>query len=194
MTRIVSIEGEGDMRGRRKPVVPQPLVDRIEASLQSVDSARAELARVVAEGAPLRGRREAHARVRHAFDEADALLREATALARQRSYRDWSQWRHRLSSLDGARQVHLFAEQDEPGLLPIGSVRAIDTGMSGPDLGDLLHGHSRSPGSPARYGLDLEALLNAPPYDAPTVGTAQTASESEPRGQQTAATSPPKAA
>ena len=77
------------------------------------------------------------------------------------SYREWSLWRHRLSSLGIARQVHLFAEQDDSGLLPIGSVRTIDTGMSGPDIGDLQHGHSRAPGTLPTFGLDLEALLTA---------------------------------
>jgi hypothetical protein len=147
------------MQHRRQPVVPKLLVDQIEESLRAVDDARADLEGVVAHGAPLRDRRAAHARVRHAFDDADALLREATTLAKQRSYRDWSQWRHRLSSLDTAQQIHLLAEQDEQGLLPITSVRAIDTGMSSPDLGDLQHGHSRDPGSLPAYGLDLEALL-----------------------------------
>ena len=44
-------------------------------------------------------------------------------------------------------------------MLRLGTVRAIDTGMSGPDYGDLLHGESCEPGTPARYGLDLEAVL-----------------------------------
>lgn len=127
----------------------------------SVDAARADLTCVVADRAPLRDRREAHARLRHAFDDADALLRQATATAKPHSYREWSLWRHRLSSLDIARQVHLFAEQDDSGLLPIGSVRTIDTGMSGPDIGDLQHGQSRAPGTLPTYGLDLEALLTA---------------------------------
>jgi hypothetical protein len=109
--------------------------------------------------APLLARREAHASLRHAFDDADALLRQATTLARQRSYGDWSEWRHRLSSLATARQIHLFAEQDDPGLLPIGTIRALDTGMSGPDIGDMQHGRSRAPGALPTYGLDIEALL-----------------------------------
>lgn len=150
------------MRWLRQPVVSKLLVDQIDEALTAVDDARAELAFVVAERAPLRDRRDAHARVRRAFDEADALLRQATATARQHSYREWSLWRHRLSCLDTAHQIHLFAEQDEPGLLPIGSVRAIDTGMSGPDIGDLQHGQSRAPGTLPTYGLDLEALLTAP--------------------------------
>jgi hypothetical protein len=161
-------------------VVPKRLVDRIEESLRAVDDARTDLEGVIAHDAPLRDLRAAHARVRHAFDEADALLREATALARQRSYREWSQWRHRLSSLDNARQIHLLAEQDEWGLLPIASVRAIDTGMSGPDLGDLQHGKSRDPGALPVYGLDLEALLTATADDGSTAGELHEASATEP--------------
>lgn len=149
------------MRRRRRPVVPQLLSNQIGEAVAAADDARTVLARVVADRAPLRERREAYARVTHAFDEADALLRQATTLAKQRSYRDWSVWRHRLSSLDAARQIHLFAGLDEPGLLPIGSVRAIDTGMSGPDIGDLQHGQTRPPGTRPTYGLDLEALLLA---------------------------------
>jgi hypothetical protein len=149
------------MRRHKQPAVSQGLVDQIDEALRTVDAARAEVACVAANGAPLRARREAHARLRRAFDDADALLRRATAAAKQHSYRGWSLWRHRLSSLDIARQIHLFEEQDEPGLLPIGSVRAIDTGMSGPDIGDLQHGQSRALGTLPTYGLDLEALLTA---------------------------------
>lgn len=147
------------MRRRRRPVVPQQLFDQISEALAALDVARADLAGVLADRAPLRERRHAHARVTHAFDDADALLRQATTLAKERSYRDWSVWRHRLSSLDHARQAHLFAESDDSGLRPIGNIRAIDTGMSGPDIGELQHGQSRPPGTPPRYGVDFEALL-----------------------------------
>jgi hypothetical protein len=146
---------------RRQPAVPKVLIGQIDAALAALDDARAELTRVVASGTTLLARREAHASLRHAFDDADALLRQATALARQRSYGDWSKWRHRLSSLDTARQVQLLAEQDDPGVLPIGSIRALDTGMSGPDTGDMQHGQSRAPGALPTYGLDIEALLTA---------------------------------
>lgn len=156
------------MRRHRQPVVPSELVGHIDEALAALDDARAELRCVVASHASLRNRREAHARVRHGFDEADALLRQAAAIARQHSYRDWSLWRHRLSSLDTARQIHLLAEQDEQCLLPIGSVRAIDTGMSGPDIGDLQHGQSRAPGTRPTYGLDLDALLTATAGDGGT--------------------------
>lgn len=149
------------MKRRKQPMVPSILIDQIDEALTVLDGARAELRCVVAARAQLRDRREAHARVTHAFDEADALLRQAVAIAKQRSYRDWSLWRQRLSSLDTARQIHLLTEQDEPGLRPSGSVRAIDTGMSGPDIGELQHGQSRAPGSLPTYGLDLEALLTA---------------------------------
>ena len=55
-------------------------------------------------------------------------------------------------------QVHLFAEQDDTGVWPLGSIRAIDTGM-----GELQHGQPRPPGTPARYGLDMDTVLTAPP-------------------------------
>lgn len=149
--------------GRRgRTAVPELLAAQVEQALAALEDAQEALSRVVDDRPPLQDRRDAHVRVRRAFDVADELLRQATTLARQESHREWSQWRHRLSSLDTARQLHLLAEQDELGLLPLGSVRAVDTGMSGPDLGDLLHGASRDPGTPPRYGLDLEALLTAP--------------------------------
>jgi len=181
------------MRWLRQPVVSELLVDQIDEALTAVDNARAELACVVAERASLRDRRDAHAKVRRAFDEADALLRQATAAARQHSYREWSLWRHRLSSLDTARQIHLLAEQDEPGLLPIGSVRAIDTGMSGPDIGDLQHGQSRAPGSLPTYGLDLEALLTAPVGVGSTTANPREEPRIDPLDQQPAV-DPPNAA
>jgi len=37
--------------------------------------------------------------------------------------------------------------------------------MSGPAIGDLLHGESREPGAPARYGLDLEAVITGAPTE-----------------------------
>lgn len=158
------------MRRRpRPPVISTELTHQIEHALVTVDTARLELDRATGNGAPLLIRRAAHRNLRHAYDAADALLREATGIAKQRSYREWSLWRSRLSRLDTARQIHLFAELDEAGLLPIGSVRAIDTGMSGPDIGELQHGKSRAPGAPATYGLDIEALLTAtPPPLSPT--------------------------
>jgi hypothetical protein len=162
------------MISRRHPAVPKVLIDQIDGALAAVDDARAELTRVVASGATLLARREAHASLRQAFDDADALLRKATALARQRSYGDWSRWRHRLSSLDTARQIHLFAEQDDLGLLLLGSTRALDTGMSGPDIGDMQHGQSRAPGALPTYGLDIEALLTA------TEGVGRTAADPHP--------------
>lgn len=158
------------MRRRRPPAVPAQLVHEIDEALAAVDTARAHLARARAEQVPLLELRAASAEVRGAFDRADALLRHATGLARQHSYREWSAWRHRLSVLGTARVMHLFAEQDEVGLLPIGSVRAIDTGMSGPAIGDLQHGASRAPGTPPTYGLDFDALLTGGPATAPPTG------------------------
>lgn len=151
------------MRSRSQPAIPAQLIHQIDGALAAVDTARTQLAGAIAEDAPVRDLRTAHARVRHAFDEADEFLRRATGLAREHSHREWSLWRHRLSSLDAARQIHLLAEQDCIGVLPIGSRRAIDTGMSGPDIGELQHGQSRAPGTPPAYGLDLEALMAGAP-------------------------------
>lgn len=142
-----------------REVVPQDLLGEIAAALGRVDEARAELAEVISTGAPMQERRAAYTRVRLAYDEADLLLRRATALARERSYRDWSLWRRRLSRLDAARQAHLFAEQDDTGMRRIGSVRALDTGMAGPSIGEMQHGESREPGAVATYGLDIDAVL-----------------------------------
>lgn len=147
------------MRRRTNPPVPDELAARIADALTEVDAARGLLAETTRTGAPLNARRSAHAGLRRAYDEADTLLRQAVRSARQHSYPEWSLWRTRLSGLDTARQLHLFAENDDPGVLGLGTVRAFDTGMSGPALGDLLHGEAGVPGAPAAYGLDVEAVL-----------------------------------
>ncbi|MDI6909557.1 hypothetical protein [Nocardioides sp.] len=141
-----------------RPVVPLDLQRQVTDALAAVARAETRLARVPL-GAPLVARRPAHAALTRAFDAADAVLRQATTIAKQHSRHEWALWRHRLSRLDTARQIHLLAETDDPSVLRLGTVRAIDTGMSGPDYGDLLHGESCEPGTPARYGLDLEAVL-----------------------------------
>ena len=82
-------------------------------------------------------------------------------VAKQRSRHDWAHWRKRLSDLDTRRQIHLIVELDAEGILRTNSVRAIDTGMSGPDIGEMQHGDSMPPGSPATYGVDVEAILQA---------------------------------
>jgi len=146
---------------RRAPTDLSPmLLKRIERSLAEVDASRARLAQVVAEAAPYLERRAANAAVTAAFADADQLLREVTRVTRQCPYRVRRQWRHRLSQLDLAKQIHLFAQADAQ-VLGLGSVRALDTGMLGPANGDLLHGESREPGAPAGYGLDLDAILAA---------------------------------
>ncbi|MGN6781137.1 MAG: hypothetical protein ACTHJH_06520 [Marmoricola sp.] len=134
---------------------------QIEDALARLEAARERLALTVdaSPPAPLLDRRAAYRAVRLAFDDADALLRAATGLARLHSSAEWSRWRSRLSALDARRQAHLFAEVDDVALLPVGAVRAVDTGMSGPDIGELQHGESCPPGTPATYGLDAEALL-----------------------------------
>ena len=146
------------MRRHRPPIVPADLQRQVTDALAAVARAEAELGGVSA-GAPVLARRAAHAALTRAFDAADGALRRATAVAQQHSRHEWAIWRHRLTRLDTARQIHLLAERDDPGVLQLGTVRAIDTGMSGPAIGDLLHGESREPGTPARYGLDLEAVL-----------------------------------
>jgi len=148
-------------RRRREPVVPEPLVTAIAAALDRVDTARSRLDELRRTAPALDDLRRAHADLRRAFTDADRLLREATALARADSYREWSRWRHRLSVLDTARQQHLFEESDDSGVLLTGSVRAVDTGMSGPAIGEFQHGECSPPGKPATYGLDLEATLHA---------------------------------
>lgn len=149
-----------DMRKEKKgPCVAPELVERIEVALSAVDSARLALDATMASRAPLNSRRAASAGLRHRFDEADACLREATTVAKSRSRHDWAHWRKRLSDLDTRRQIHLIAELDAREILRTNSILAIDTGMSGPDLGDMQHGDSMPPGSPATYGLDYEAML-----------------------------------
>jgi hypothetical protein len=149
------------LRRARRPVVPTALVDEIAASLARVDGARDRLHRVRRSDPGLVERRQAHADLRAAFVEADALLREATRAAKAHSHREWSRWRHRLSILDTARQMHLFEESDDSGVVAIPSVRAIDTGMSGPAIGEFQHGACSPAGKRATYGLDLEAALLA---------------------------------
>src|SRR5690625_3901954 len=155
------------VRGRR-PKIPSELIEQIDDSLVRVWEARDDVEHVMSGTASLPERRAAHAELRHAFESADALLREATSIARDRSYGEWSLWRERLSRLDAARQMHLFIEQDDSAVLPTGSIRAIDTGMTAPNNGELQHGDSKPPSSPATYGIDLDAVLLA--RDAIAVG------------------------
>jgi len=147
------------MRRRARPPVPHELTGKIADALSQVESAQARLASATPTGTPLPVRRSAHAQLREAYERADALLRQAVACAKQHSYPEWSRWRTRLSRLDAARQLQLFAEADDLGVLGLGTIRAIDTGMSGPAIGDLLHGESCPPGAPAVYGLDVDAML-----------------------------------
>lgn len=150
------------MWSRSKALVPEELVAAARAALARVDDEVAALERLTDQGATLVARREQRRRTRRAIDEADVLLRQAAAATRGRSHREWSRWRRRVSRLSLARHVLAFAESDEIATLPVHSVRAVDTGMSGPSIGELQHGASRPPGSPARYGLDLDAALASP--------------------------------
>ena len=151
------------MRRRSRQLVPQELVARIAAALELVDARHADLDAAVASGKPLETRRALRKNLRVAFDEADALLREATTRTRPHGYGEWSKWRTRLSRLDMAKQFLLFEETDDIAVLGLGNVRAVDTGMAGPSIGEFQHGRSKPPGTPTRYGLDMEEVLAAPP-------------------------------
>ena len=135
------------------PRVAPELVQRIDVALNKVDSARTALDATTASRAPLNLRRAASTELRRSFDAADARLREATIIAKARSRHDWAHWRKRLSDLDTRRQIHLIAELDAGNILRTNSIRAIDTGMSGPDIGEMQHGDSKPPGSPATYAM-----------------------------------------
>lgn len=151
---------ENVRREKRGPGVAPDLVQRIEVALSDVSSARLALEAAIDGHAPLDVRRAASAELRYSFDAADACLRKATMVAKERSRHDWTYWRKRLSDLDTRRQIHLIAEMDAEPILRPNSVRAVDTGMSGPAIGDMQHGDSMPPGSPATYGLDVKQILD----------------------------------
>jgi hypothetical protein len=144
---------------RRRPVVPPAVVDQIQDALDRVDRAGTALDAALTAGAPLPVRRQTRARLKLDLEAADGLLRGVALLVRGHSYLEWSTWRHRLSRLDTVRQSLLLADHDDLGVIPPGSIRAVDTGMSGPDIGDLQHGRSRPVGAPATYGLDMDPVL-----------------------------------
>jgi hypothetical protein len=176
----------------------QDLTVEVEALLAGVEEHRAALAAAEARGAGLEERRVLRAGLRVAYEEADRLLREATRRASRAprgrgSYLRWSRWRHRLSTLDLAMQKQLFAEADDSGCLGLGSVRAVDTGMSGPDVGDLLHGQSMPTGAPARYGLDPDAVIAGRPQ-APRTRAEQPVAPASPLPSRPPAPTVPEAA
>ena len=144
---------------RRTAARLSELDERLRPLLAEVAAARAALLALPGDDVTLDERRAAHRRLREAYVAADAVLRAATREAKGRSRYEWMQLRTRLSALDTARQQHLMVERDEVPVPPIGSVRAVDYGMSGPAIGDHLHGRSKDPGTPARYGVDVEAEL-----------------------------------
>ncbi len=115
------------MKEKKGPKVSAELEERIAAALADVDSAEQVLAALVVADAPLDERRAAHRELRQRFNEADALLREATTIAKARSRHDWTHWRHRLGELSIRKQRNLFAEMDDASLLPINSVRPVAT-------------------------------------------------------------------
>jgi len=134
---------------------------RVDAALEEVEAAAAELAVLSRDRAPIARRRAAHARLGAAIDAAETALRTAVDAAKGRSLPEWTRWRRRLSRIRTLRQAHLFAERDDLGVLPIAHVRAFDTGMSGPAIGDLLHGAAGPAVAEPRYGLDLGVALTA---------------------------------
>lgn len=146
-------------RSDRGNPVPASLAREIDEALARVDAARERAREAAARGVALAWRRQADAALDLAYRDADRLLRQATELARQHSRHSWSQWRSRLSALDLRRQEQLFAVADRPALLRLGSIRAVDSGMTKPLIGEMAHGASKPAGSPARYGLDLEEVL-----------------------------------
>jgi hypothetical protein len=154
--------------------VPQKLcseIDRAEHLLEEAKRA-CDAARV---GSSLAERRTAHVALDRAYARADTLLREAAAIAKAGPYRQWRPWRDRLSKLGTATQIHFFHEQDDIGVLSMGSIQVIDTGMGGPAIGEMQHGESRPAGAPASYGLDMELVL----YGTPSVPAVPTAAQAE---------------
>lgn len=149
---------------RTRPIPPGPvLLRRVEDARAELRAAQAELASVLAGPATPETRRAAYRRVSRAFEALEAPLREAARATKGAPYgkgwyRPWSHWRHLLSATSAARVRHMFAMSNDATVLGLGSVRALDSGMLGPSVGDMLHGRSVLPGAPARYGLDMAAV------------------------------------
>lgn len=147
-------------RHRPTPTVVDTLDHDLRPHLEEITGARAALGGLIAGyEATVLERRAAHRRLRLAYEAADRVLRAATREARSGPYVRWSRLRSQLSTLDTARQLHLMQERDDVAVLPLGGVRALDTGMSGPSIGELQHGRSVEPGTRPAYGLDLDATL-----------------------------------
>ena len=171
------------------------LEEELRPLLAEVAAARSALLTHTGDDVTVDERRAMHRRLREAYLAADAVLRAATAEAKSRSRHQWMHVRSRLSALDTARQQHLMAERDELPALPVGSVRAVDTGMLAPAYGSHLHGRSSEPGTPAGYGLDVEAALRmregAPSLAAEAEGsTGSTTGETGSTNREAAPTSP----
>lgn len=107
---------------RRTAVRLHALDQKLEPLLAEVVAAQKALTALVGD-VTLDERRVAHRRLRRAYGAADAVLREATAEAKDRSRHEWMAMRRRLSALDTARQHHLMAERDDLTALPLGTVR-----------------------------------------------------------------------
>ena len=130
---------------------------------------------LLADDAPVSERRAAHRRLRLAYEQADRLLRAATREVRAARPRSvvWSRLRSRLAELDTQRQLHLVQERDDLSVLALGEVQALDTGMSGPAIGELQHGGSVPTGAPAAYGDDLDTVLALGPVARPAAFTSR---------------------
>jgi hypothetical protein len=147
------------MARRRRGLVPRTLQAAILEALEEVEERTSATAEAIAGSAPLEQRRALRVGLGEAFERADRLLREAVGLTRGRSHREWSRWRRRLAGLSTAKQKALFGERDDLVCLRMGAVLAVDTGMSGPAIGELQHGASKPPGAVARYGVDVDGLF-----------------------------------
>lgn len=147
------------LRRPRTEPVPTQLVDQVRATLTALESAQDDLALTLAAHPDRSTRRRAYAQVSDAFAAADDALRQATTLAKAGSYLTWQAWRAELAELTRRKVTHYHAERDAM-VRGNGSVQALDTGMTGPANGDLLHGESSMPGAAPAYGLDLDAVLN----------------------------------
>jgi hypothetical protein len=148
----------------------------IVEALEEVEGRTSAMAEAIVRSAPLEQRRALRAGLGEAFERADRLLREAVGLTRGRSQGEWSRWRRRLAVLSTAKQKALFGERDDLVCLRLGAVLAVDTGMSGPAIGELQHGASKPPGAPARYGLDVDGLFSPGRLQEPAAASAAAAS------------------
>jgi len=65
-------------------------------------------------------------------------------------------------ALDTERQLHLMRERDDLAVLPLGTVKRWTAGCPGPAIGELQHGKSVTPGSPAPLRAGPRRTLRTP--------------------------------